>query len=600
MNREKLVVVLTLGIIVVGLAGMLYYYNIRPILAERGNPAWGTVKLPVGAVSEEIAIDPKGRVWISGSRNSSSDQAGYLAFLDGSTWQEFSADQVGLNPHTNGFGFDSTGRVWIVVPEGAAVYDGSSWKAYAMETSEDCIWGALAIDRSDRVWLGGEGCGVLIFHGNKWVKLQANPSISDNVSVLTVDPQGRVWVGTSQGEGLYIFDKSGWTAYPIKTIPYLNAKKRVLIRDIAFDSAGRAWIATNIGLVDVYLSAIDRDKPNWGGEIPGEYILDVETDKSNHVFAKSLEREGVMVRDRGNWKDIEEVQSIFGPPDYLPLVQSLALHPDGRVWINADPHPGSRQRLYILDYNRLFNQRLEILKLKASYRLPVVAIPALGLLVVLWLAAVLTRPVGTTATLKQISSSKWMLGWVLVNGLAWMTTAGILLIPLQWLINLPTDQFAKPFMVWMPVVGITVSVIWATSQWIGLAAVLPQAGYWSWVTFLGALAGYAIFIAVGEILLMISDAGMKDYYEVFGYILYCSFPFISGLLYFGSLWIVGSMTGKLQVQILNEIPLPIEKWARRNATNMALSGLLGPLGGIIYALASGRILRPKLFGEEVD
>lgn len=606
MNRAKLVVVIALGIIVLGLAGMLYYYNLRPILAERGNPAWQAILLPAGADSGEIAIDPKGRVWISGSRERYTDQDGYLAVWDGTTWQEFTNDQVGLIPKVGDFGFDSTGRVWIAVPTGAAAFNGKTWTAYAMQTGEDCVWSTLAIDRGDRVWLGGEGCDLTVFDGNEWIKLHKDQSFSPHVSALAVDPLGRVWVGTSQNKGLFIYDGTGWTEYPISEIPHLmnmqDSKKGigqgVWIRDIALDSTGRAWIATNEGLVSVNPVTIGKGRPDWRVEIQEGPILNIEFDAAGYVYAKSFVREGIMVRDGDLWKDLEKVQINFGPVDDLPDVQSLASHPDGRIWISTHDYSGGRQRLFILNYDQLALSGSRASEDGASDRLPILALPTLVLLVLLLLAALLTRLAGSDLSSKQITSDRWIRGWVLANGLAWLTAASIFLLPQQWIFSEPLwRDWARPFMLWMPVVGVIMSAIWAAGQWIGLAAVLPQSGRLAAKTFIGALSGFACFYAGGIILLIISEAGLEESAE-FGYFLICCFPLALGVLYFSSLWLAGSATGLMQKQILEEIPMPIEKWARRNAKIMALSGFLGPLGGIVYGLSSGEILRPNLFGKE--
>lgn len=68
--------------------------------------------------------------------------------------------------------------------------------------------------------------------------------------------------------------------------------------------------------------------------------------------------------------------------------------------------------------------------------------------------------------------------------------------------------------------------------------------------------------------------------------------------YFTSLWLIGMVSGGMQEKIFEVLPKPIAKWARRNAKIMALSGILGPLGGIVYALETGKILQSMLFNYE--
>lgn len=237
-----------------------------------------------------------------------------------------------------------------------------------------------------------------------------------------------------------------------------------------------------------------------------------------------------------------------------------------------------------------------------SYNPPVLAGPVLGLLALLWLAAVLTRPVGTAIPSKQISSNRWMRGWVLANSLAWMTAAGILLITFRWLGNQPWFVLDKAYLHWMPVVGIILAAVWAAGQWIGLATVLPQAGRWSISAFLGTLIGFFCFIAglavLGGVLLSSDYSFGGDLFM--GIIMSVLLPVVCLLpaSYFTSLWLIGMVSGGMQEKIFEVLPKPIAKWARRNAKIMALSGILGPLGGIVYALETGKILQSMLFNYE--
>lgn len=240
-----------------------------------------------------------------------------------------------------------------------------------------------------------------------------------------------------------------------------------------------------------------------------------------------------------------------------------------------------------------------------NYNPPVFAVSVLGLLALLLLAAVLSRPVGTTPPPKQISSSRWMRDWVLANGLAWLTAASVLLFPLYRLASLPTYQLARSFMLWMALAGVAVSAIWAAGQWIGLAAVVPHAGRWLAYTFIGTLSVYACLYIFGALALNIIPAANvwveNNVPTVAWYFAWLLIPFVLGIL--GALYstpfiLTGYLTGRLQTGLLAAIAPSIEKWAQDNALNMAAGSLLGPLGGIVYALLSGRILRPKLFGEE--
>jgi hypothetical protein len=161
-------------------------------------------------------------------------------------------------------------------------------------------------------------------------------------------------------------------------------------------------------------------------------------------------------------------------------------------------------------------------------------------------------------------------------------------------------MFNKQFMLWMPGVGVCLSMIWAAGQWMGMATVLPQAGRWSVGAFIGTLAGFIVFYASAGALLAAFEVA-SAYFEyniiIIGGILPFFLPVV-GAVYIGSLGLVGLLTGWMNAHLLAQHAMPIDQWASHNAINMMLGGVLGPIGGILYGAMSGKILQTRLFGDE--
>jgi ligand-binding sensor domain-containing protein len=100
----------------------------------------------------------------------------------------------------------------------------------------------VAVDRHNRVWLGaGYGMILMMDTNQHWTTFTPkNSGLPDlYVNVLAVDPQDHLWVGTSQGLG--VFDVSGhWTDMAAGQGSHQTVA-------FAFDSQNRVWAETTDG-----------------------------------------------------------------------------------------------------------------------------------------------------------------------------------------------------------------------------------------------------------------------------------------------------------------------------------------------------------------
>lgn len=154
----------------------------------------------------DVAVAPSGSAWIVAAD-------GVVRFNDG-TWTVYQ----------DGQGFDGyqsfqrvtiapDGRPWVSEHGDVHVFDGENWHAYQNDdlTSPQ----ALTVDSQGRVWVGTANDGVFVLEGVEWRRYTtANSDLSSNrIRAIEVDGNGRVWIAT--GWGLSILDGSLWRVYRV-------------------------------------------------------------------------------------------------------------------------------------------------------------------------------------------------------------------------------------------------------------------------------------------------------------------------------------------------------------------------------------------------
>jgi len=145
---------------------------------------------------------------------------------------------------------DGAGSLWIGTDVGLYHIQHGKYILY-QDTSAliSCYVKGLAFSPSGHLWVGGLG-GVSIRNETKRLgqKLPQNGLPHAEVNTVRQSPDGKMWVGTAYG--ISRFDEKS-DEYSVR-----HSRRWLLsddVRDIAFDAAGNAWIATAGGV-----SAIKR------------------------------------------------------------------------------------------------------------------------------------------------------------------------------------------------------------------------------------------------------------------------------------------------------------------------------------------------------
>ncbi len=163
-----------------------------------------------------------------------------------------------------GFDFDSNNNMWIANSGSDKMLsvwrrDGT-WQAYNIGNTEI---GRIMVDDNDIKWIALRGGEITVFNGNtrKTVNKGANSgALPGDANCFVTDNKGTVWVGTTDGVGLFydskrIFNNNNYACSRI-LIPrndgsgqadYLLSGQSVLA--IAVDGANNLWFGTNNGVI---------------------------------------------------------------------------------------------------------------------------------------------------------------------------------------------------------------------------------------------------------------------------------------------------------------------------------------------------------------
>lgn len=256
--------------------------------------------------------------------------------------QRATADSRGLWLATGNFFPPATGL-------GAVLhYDGSSWSAITPVSTSGALQAtdvfSVLSDRAGSLWFG-HCCGTGDPRprvdrwdpaGNTWDR-----PATTNIYALAQAPSGRIYGGSVEhGNGVYEFD--GATAALLDSLTPLNTDVGVgpglssnNLRGIAFDTAGRAWIANafaGLDIVDERGTVGDHTDDVWvhlATGFPSTQTTAVVTDGPRSGWVGTA---AGVVRIANDLVDPATTSAVNARLS-VPLVKDLALDTGGNLWI---------------------------------------------------------------------------------------------------------------------------------------------------------------------------------------------------------------------------------------------------------------------------
>lgn len=268
-----------------------------------------------------IAVDGSGGKWLAiqdGSLNYTTDGASFTDLTPSGI-----AGQNAWDLSVNG------GEVWLAtLGGGVSHYSNSGWTTYNKANSNlpfDDIYAIAANGGSP--WVGTIGYGAANLQGNTWVRYTLPAQIPDPlkdgafksnqaVTDIALDSAGNKWFATD-GSGVAVLDSSNanWTVYDTSN----SGISSNFIQRIYIDAGGNYWFGTLGGGV----SRLSSDLGSWGtfntanSPLPEDDILDLTMDDQGGLWLASYDA-GLTYYGPLPLTPPEFQLDLAGEPDYLP------------------------------------------------------------------------------------------------------------------------------------------------------------------------------------------------------------------------------------------------------------------------------------------
>ncbi|WP_026898198.1 ligand-binding sensor domain-containing protein [Daejeonella oryzae] len=177
---------------------------------------------------------PSRHLWIA-------TQGGVSRF-DGTQFNSLTRTENGLaDMATTALISDKKGIIYIGTKNGLSVYDGKKIRNFRLADTESHSWiKCLVKDKNDRIY-GLVNERIFIFSGNKIQLLKNTEFSNDNVTALTTDRNGLIYVAV-WGKGIYRLNNSAWQLKV--SLPEMS--KPAMVRQLQFDiqQHDKLWILT--------------------------------------------------------------------------------------------------------------------------------------------------------------------------------------------------------------------------------------------------------------------------------------------------------------------------------------------------------------------
>lgn len=200
-----------------------------------------------------ILVDQNENIWVA------LDNFGLMMF-DGTIWSSFIPNNSNLpSEDTYELTLGNDNSIWVGTWAGVSKYDGEKWEV--IYSNEEIDLGGdnsihnVAFDNEGNIWLGHISTGISFFDGKNGIWMQFRKNDGSNTiggnkirdieifSAKGLIESETIWIATADG-GVSKFENGIWENYTLEDgLPSLN------VEDIAFDTYGRVWLATDKGTV---------------------------------------------------------------------------------------------------------------------------------------------------------------------------------------------------------------------------------------------------------------------------------------------------------------------------------------------------------------
>ncbi len=193
---------------------------------------------------QPLAVDTKGVLWVG----LQCYKGAPLATFDGNTWQLITKDIIPLPEYVKTVSlmvFDKNNVMWLATYSGLVRYDGKEWNLFSPENSSLPYRqiSALSIDKNGTVWIGTGQGDIAKFDGKRWEIFKAGKTIGL--------PTGRMVKSIKFDTNSVMY----FTNYTGEAYRYADGKFHLIgcnygggcyFEDVAVDRQNVLWLANNI------------------------------------------------------------------------------------------------------------------------------------------------------------------------------------------------------------------------------------------------------------------------------------------------------------------------------------------------------------------
>jgi two-component system, sensor histidine kinase and response regulator len=230
---------------------------------------------------------------------------------------------------------DRDGFLWIGTDNGLNKYDGYSVTIYRSRTGDSTSIGsgfirALFLDNTGRLWIGTTN-GICSYNRelDSFTNYLRNQMFAEPVAI-TEDEAGNLWIATD-GSGFYRFDKQSGQTQQFLHNDSDNSLIANNIKALTIDTNGKLWLGTNVGL-DCFDYTNNRFSHFRNNPIDSNSIIDNQisalyADSNDHILI-GIVRFGLNVYDQKTGR-FTRIKS----PDEYSFIRGFGKAGHDEVWM---------------------------------------------------------------------------------------------------------------------------------------------------------------------------------------------------------------------------------------------------------------------------
>jgi signal transduction histidine kinase/ligand-binding sensor domain-containing protein/CheY-like chemotaxis protein len=289
-------------------------------------------------------------------------------------FNHYSLDQGYYDGIVTAFYQDQYRYLWIGTADGLYRFDGYEFKEYRKNTDDPAALNSNVItdieeDRYGRLWIGTEGGGLSLLNReqDEFIHFRHDPndprSISSYfISKILKDQKGNLWVGTEK-KGLSVLKFSNEK----EDFSFLNfgplsqdgsGLQQGEINMLFEDSKGNIWVGTDIGLVRIRYSSLEKlditffnhDTQNPEATLADDLVYSINEDHQGRIWVGTSRGLSCYEPATGRFTNFRHDPS---DPNSLSndIIRSLELEDDNQIWV------GTNKGLNLFNVNTYKNQR---------------------------------------------------------------------------------------------------------------------------------------------------------------------------------------------------------------------------------------------------